>query len=230
MNKETIIGKIHKLMKLSKSPNSSEASAALLKAALLMEKYNVSMTEVELQLVKESSIGVKAVRPTDYQHHLGCVIASVFQCELYYHREIKTSVKFVGIDVYPELASYSYDVLIRKLEFARREFIKSLSKQTKRANKTRRANLFALGWVIGVSQVIEKMLPRQEVPAVVSTYLSEKKLVNTSARKVKSKGKRDNIDKINGYIQGSQETIHHGVKAGREDKILIGVAKNKENE
>jgi hypothetical protein len=221
MKTETIIQKIRKCLSLSKSPNANEAAAAMAKAQQLMAEYQVTMADIALSEVKEHTEGIgQRVNPTTAMHHLAGTIAKVFSCEIYYTQIgwSKGGVVFVGVEPSAEIAGYAWDVLRRKMEQARKEFLGGVSKRFKRSNRIARADQYCIGWVVGVRRACEKLVPATELPAIIEQYLSAKRdLVEKEARparKPNTNSAAAEWDANQGYQDGSQVDIQQGVKGG----------------
>ena len=79
---------------------------------------------------------------------------------------------FVGLGANAEVAAYCFEVLSIKQDKARIEFLGSLRKNTKKQNKTNKANEFAIGWAIGINETVKRLVPVRVVPEVVDEYFS----------------------------------------------------------
>lgn len=210
---DNIINKIKKCLALSKSPNPGEAAAAMHKAQELMEKYQISMEEVQLSDVneirrkREKRKGIIA-----YEGVLANVIAEVFGCEIIANYG---EIIFVGVSPNEQIAGYAWAALYPKMIKARKAYLSNLSKRYKRSNRTAMADNYALGWAFGVHKACEQ-LPKRPIPEVVSRYmttkrgdLEERKSTNRQASTPKWK---QNVAQNMGYSEGRKVQLGAGVE------------------
>jgi hypothetical protein len=83
-------------------------------------------------------------KPPVYLSELSVIVATTSGCDVIVKvgGKNKNSIyMFIGIGVKPELASYTFDVLRRKITNDRSEYLKILWRY-KRENKTRKADVF----------------------------------------------------------------------------------------
>ena len=82
---------------------------------------------------------------------------------------------FCGINGRPELATYAYEVLLRQLKTARREYIKTtLSRVRIVRDKTARADLFCAGWVSQVADTVQAFAQTKAETELLERYCTEK--------------------------------------------------------
>ncbi|MEQ1638559.1 MAG: DUF2786 domain-containing protein [Methylococcales bacterium] len=147
-NYKKIAEKIAKCLALAQSENANEAEAALRQAKALMEKYNLTASDVAASKVSECDSKTSSKkRPSAHIANLALVVADVFGCEVLttkYHAD-KTAIRFIGVLAKPEMASYTFEVLQRHLKRDRRQYLATLSSY--RSTKTRQGDLFCLAWV-----------------------------------------------------------------------------------
>lgn len=224
-----ILEKIKKLFKLSESSNVNEATLALQKAKELLDKYELTVEEIELSEVREV-IGDKLpnLKTPQYTVTLMLSIAELFNCKIYnttvvYSYSKKTvNPVFIGLSPNVEIASYCFSVLSKKLEYSRKEFVANLNPRTKKANKTKRGDEFALGWAYGVNSSVKKLVPENSIPAVVKTYY-DKKATGMEEAKIKSiivrPSKADSLRK--GYAEGEKVDLRKPVNGVKKVAQLV---------
>jgi len=225
-----ILDKIKKLLRLSKSSEPHEAALALQRAMELMQAHNISEQDIAISEVKEAgSQPTGGVRANVITHRLASLIAHLFSCDLYYtgyfggsiynHRP-KTIAKFVGLDPNAEIAAYCFDVMELKLRKARNAYLKTIPKQTKKYNKTKRAHAFCLGWLIPIAGKVQHLVPVLELAPAVVAYMASKDLENKPAKNVNTGNKvTAQQAMIKGYVAGSKEEINAGVSGGLQKQI-----------
>lgn len=139
-DKDKLLRKIKKLLALSKSTNPHEAASALAMAQKLMTENQLNQSQVEFsQTHSKQKTAMKSAR---YVHMLISVVTKAFGVEGYLsnaypgndYGENKMHVVFYGAEERPEIASYCFDVLYRRLQAARKAF---LDTQSKRLNVVR---------------------------------------------------------------------------------------------
>lgn len=141
MNKEKALEKIKKCLALSQSANEHEAAQALKQAQALMRKYGLNDVDVALLEVSEASVGCALGLPSWHQLLIS-QCARAFGVECY-----KSSggglaeVRFYGVAGKPDLAAYAYEVLLRQIKKARRDYMRTqLSGVRTGKNKTFRGH------------------------------------------------------------------------------------------
>ena len=222
MDKNLIINKIKKCMALGNSTNAEEAAVALEKAQSLMEKYSIDMVDVSISDVANAEeILCKAKKPAQYFIALASSVSKAFGCRyvlsrgLFYKGELntQTTVEFIGIAPQPEIAAYAFSILNKALVNGRKEFLKSIPKQTKPRNKARRADVWALGWVSGVSRKVKAFAISDENKKTIDTWVDRNmKLIKGKTRDIKLKGNKATNDYIAGFDEGGKQDIYRPVK------------------
>lgn len=151
MDKEKVLDKIKKCLALGESANEHEAAQAIRQAQILMKKYGISEMDVELSAVTEKGVACASSLPTWHQV-LIAQCAKAFGVECYQKTQWGLAeARFFGIGIKPELAAYTYEVLLRQLKKERREYIKNELKAVRLTrNKTARADQFCTGWVYAI--------------------------------------------------------------------------------
>lgn len=205
------LDKINKCLALSKSPEPHEAAAALRQAKALMKKYGITDSDIELSAVKESeaSLGRSLITPPRWMALLADTVSIAFGVAQFFRpsRYSSGSYIFIGVELSSEVSQYCFIVLKRQCALARQNYYKSI--RGKRANRIRRADAHALGWVIGVRLKVEEFA--SEIPGIVGQYLSERHSQLVTFKPIDRSKKCDAKDSLAGFIEGSNVDIHHGV-------------------
>lgn len=230
MEQDKLLRKIKKLLALSKSTNPHEAASALDMAQKLMAENRINQAQVEFsQAHTKQKTAIKSAR---YVHMLISIVTKAFGVDAYLCNqypgedwgENKMHVVFFGADERPEIASYCFDVLYRRLQTARKAFLDTQSKRLKRSTLISRGDRFCEGWVVGVNQNVKQfaMTPEEKLKMdhyKTSMFEDEK----WSDTKVRSAGDtRDyGASQSAGYRQGQQVTLNHGVNG--KETVKLGV-------
>nr|DAD66006.1 MAG TPA: Protein of unknown function DUF2786 [Myoviridae sp. ctKHS5] len=224
--------KIKKLLALGNSSNPHEAAKALEMAQKLMmeNKINQSLIEFSQHHTKQKT----ARKSARYVHMLISVVNKAFGVDSYLtnsypgndYGEDKMHIVFYGQEERPEIASYCFDVLYRRLQAARKAFLNTQNKRLKRSTLIARGDSFCEGWVTGVNQNVRRFAMTPEEKQKLENYeaeiFEEDKL---SEAKVREKGnaKDYGMAQSAGYKQGQEVTLNHGVNG--KETVKLGVRK-----
>ncbi|WP_370580591.1 DUF2786 domain-containing protein [Snodgrassella alvi] len=230
MNKSQAIEKIKKCLRLSKSANEHEAAQALKQAQILMQKFGITDIDVHLSEINESSLNVPTAMPK-WQHSLFAVCRRAFGVDGYIRMGFCASkgkktaqYRFYGISPKPELAAYAYEVILRQLRAARQKYMKEeLSRVKLSKNKIYRADNFCEGWVRGVSSMVNKFAISESEQLQLEAYRGKLNLNgNAKTRTVnpsQSVKRNNGIDYQEGFMQGKDAQLNHGVNGAENDRI-----------
>lgn len=217
MSNDKVLDKIKKCMALAGSSNEHEAASALRQAQALMKKHDISHDEVRLSNVETATTKAgKSKNPPRYNHMLVHLISEAFSVSAIYHQRLEsTDIEFLGFDSQPEIASYCYEVLYSQLLKDRAAYQKTLSR-FKRANKIRKADLFAEAWVNSVYSKVAKFAMSEEQAEMVKEFIVKRgdNLKETQGRE--HKRKREDCD-----------AIYEGRKAGKNANLFHGTGQDK---
>ena len=173
MEHRKIVDKICKCLRLSESGNPHEAAMALRQAHRLMQKYRISEELVRKAIVEESVVDVgEAYTPPFWVLALANLVADTFDCRVFVARHYgrRPEYRFLGLDLTPELASYTFEVLLRQLTQAREEFIAGLAGD-EQAEARRRGDVFAQAWLFRVARTVESFASNMELLATVDAHI-----------------------------------------------------------
>lgn len=228
MDKDKVLDKIKKCLALGQSANEHEAAQAIKQAQALMRQYGISDDDVALSVVTEAGVGCALGLPTWHQLLIGqCAKAFGVEC---YQQQFGglAEVRFFGVGIKPELAAYAYEVLLRQLKKARREYLKNELKLVRLAkNKTYRADQFCTGWVYAVSQkVVEFAIPAGE-KVVIEKYRTRmgemRQAKKRDARGGYSSRGAAAQDLVAGIRLGREAQLHHAMDGGEKHKRLEAI-------
>ena len=173
MEHRKIIDKICKCLRLSESGNPHEAAMALRQANRLMHKYRISEDLVRKAIVEESVVDVgQAYTPPFWVLALANLVADTFDCRVFVARHYgrRPEYRFLGLDLSPELATYTFEVLLRQLTQAREEFIANLALEDEMESR-RRGDVFAQAWLFRIARTVENFASNTEVLAAVDAHI-----------------------------------------------------------
>lgn len=176
---ESIIKKIMRCEALTKSGNANEAANALRQMNALMKKHQISITDVLAADVTEKvTEGTTKAYPADWVLNLHAVVAKAFECESIvgsYGGHYRCNFKIIGVKPAPEIAAYTFEVLLRQLKTARRKFIaEKLNSRLGAKNKKIMADAFCMGWTMQVSTKCADLHPKAETKEKIKAYMDKK--------------------------------------------------------
>lgn len=223
---EKVIDRVQKMLALSTSSEPHEAAAALRQAQKLMEKYNLDLGTVQMAVIEElvvkSRFSVSNVKP--YEAKLMHTIADAFGCKLMWrsgsshNQDPYGRFIFIGEKTQAKIATYTAEVMGRKLIVAKAKFTKELPSYYSRELKTKNIDGFCVGWVYEVTKMIHAFAGAPEMLALTNKYY-EKNYPNTSSKKTQER-KLGQQGYDAGIEAGSKESIQHGVGAGSQQARL----------
>ena len=176
MDKQKIIDKICKCLRLSESCNPNEAASALRQAHGLMKKHGVTEDQILANNVSESAVeSISRYNPPYWVLALSNIVAQAFECRVFVSRRYgrRPEFRFIGMDISPEIASYTFNVLYRQLKQARRDFSYELEIED-RAEKDRRTDVFAQAWLFRVGRTVSEFVDNPSDKAIIDEYIEEK--------------------------------------------------------
>lgn len=217
MDKEKILEKIRKCLALAQSGNEHEAAAALRQARALMESHDISEAEMLAIGVGQKSARAGAVdRPAQWESLLAHGISRAFGCRLVFSSGMIGEWTFYGCGPSPDVAVYAFEVLFRQAKKARKEHIDNALRRFKKSNKTRRADLFCLGWVStalsSVSSWTSSELTKEALDAYRSIHFPDLGTLETRNR---NEGKR--------LSENDYASISAGRRSGQAAEFNQGV-------
>lgn len=185
-DREKILNRIHKCLKLSKSSEPHEAAAALRQAQKLMAAHNVD--EVELLGIEVSNkVAITRCDPQKviplHLAHLAALMCKAFGVEVVWEsvwtgRTFKMGMRYFGTNGRADLAAYSHEVIERTLWSAWDQYRKDRPWLDRRHKGVRMG--FWLGWLAQVRSTVmefggeeERELAKKAVAAHYGQQLGE---------------------------------------------------------
>lgn len=211
MNRDKALEKCVKLLAIaSENSGASETEVAVATRQLnaIMRKYGISETETKINEVavtrgrggKEVPIQLKL---------LADVVVRVFGVVVINNYDnAERKLRFLGNGAAPELASYVFTILDRRL-----------SAQAKKQKPSERDG-YILGWLKGVENEIlsiaEPITPENK--KLRENIIKERGLVPATVKN--NKGKQGNLNAYEqGHEEGQQVTLRKGVKVSKQKRL-----------
>jgi hypothetical protein len=158
--KEKIIDKVRKLMALSHSPNEHEAALAATRARELLDKYDLSLTEVEIneEEIIEHRVDTGTHQPPLWMGRLAVCVSSAFNCKVF---RVYGIMVFCGTKADTQVADFTYSFLFRTVKRLSKEHKASLERSGVWATnyKGRHGNRrYMQSYALGVVNAIDQKL------------------------------------------------------------------------
>ncbi|HDU8195779.1 DUF2786 domain-containing protein [Acinetobacter baumannii] len=223
---EAVLRKIKRCFELSKSSNEHEAALAIKQMQALMQKHGLNQKHVLAADCVENACVIDAKKkPAQWVLSLHATIAQALDCgSMVRHWGGVKNIRliFIGIGSAPEIASYAFEVLYRKLKKNRAEYIDEYLWRYKRANKTKLADAYCTGWVSNVYSKVKNLNPNLEIKEQVEAY-KETKIKGFDPEKVFNGNQR--FDKRERMVQGA---MNDGYSEAKEVNLFVA-AEHKES-
>lgn len=228
MTRDQAIRKILACLRMAASSNPNEAATALRQAQVLMDKYGLTEADAATAEIgeREASTGFRGGELPQSLIALAQLVADGYRCKVIGTRsqrpvikhgwptwEGKTTLRFFGAGADPEIASYAFTVLRRQLQ---RDKTKHVARVRKRANRDRRAEEFAIGWI----SAIHLLFPRAELPAgrkaAIDAAVNQRVggVRETTGKQIKG-GRGRAADRDAGYAAGRRAQLNQGLTEGQ---------------
>lgn len=175
MNKQKIIDKIHKCLRLSESGNPNEAALALRQAQAMMRKYEIREEEVRTHQINEATANSAGYyNPPYWAIALSELVAEAFDCRAYITRrqEQRPTFRFIGVNYAAAVAAYTFTVLFRQLRLARRQYMAELAIEDKQ-ERLRQGNVFAQAWLFRIAKTVAEFVNDRVAQAAVDDYVKQ---------------------------------------------------------
>ena len=220
------IDRIRKLLALGHAAGATEheAATALEMAQRQMEAWDITEGEMRAQAASEAFTETGAsVRVPAWEARLAVAVGCAFACDSIHHGG---RWSYVGIDPAPEIATYAFDVLRRQCLRARTDYVRTqLRRVVNRRNKTRRADLFTMGWIeTAVSKARITVRRPKENAAVAAfkalSYPSLTDLAPFDRNAGRALREHEMRDRQHGRLTGIAADFHVGVNGHRRPPRL----------
>lgn len=223
MTRGEALKKIKKCLALGRSANEHEAAAALRQAQALMREHGLREQDVTLADVAEVRVKAYGTAANAWELRLVGVVADAFGCETFgmlggRYTDAGNFVRtrhwvFVGMHAAPTVAGYACEVLLRQCAKARLAHIARQPKNCKAITKTARGDAFAMGWVVGAEQLVERFTQPEADQALLLSYIEQRhgQLKEGKARDTTKARKMDWGHFSAGHRLGQRAQLQRGV-------------------
>lgn len=230
MDRERALRKVLACLRRAKSSNPNEAAIALRQAKAMMAQYGLTDDDAVAAEISEAVAGTRC-RGAEVPRSmllLADVVAEGYRCRIVVSRERyydescrlsgKTVIKFFGYGADAQVAAYAFTVLNRQLTADK---AKHTSRIRKRANKERRGEEFAFGWI----HAIRALFPAEQleaehivaISAAIRTRVGETS--TTTGREVGKHGRANPNDIEAGYAAGKGARLHNGIEGAAQRQL-----------
>lgn len=166
MERDRIIARIRKLLRLSHSANPFEAALAAERVQQMLSDYNLTMESIVDEETEAHSIRRKTrKRLEDWAYRLASRTADAFDCQ-YYHDMGTGETIFVGVGADPEVCGWMYSYLYRALmrlasAYLNEQDMKESSEKARREART--------SFLFGAVSVVADRMCAQKKRAPITT-------------------------------------------------------------
>lgn len=237
MTPEKALQRIKKCLALAQSSEPNEAAAAIRQAQLLMEKYGLDQTSVEISEITEVKLKSTGSKAQPWESMMSNAIATALGItallrsgewlgEFYVRRSMmsdrkphsrnmygKAAIIFIGTETKVRVAQYMYQTLARQLKKARAE-VGCLHSDD--------AMAFNSAWVMAVSPKIRAFA--QPFDDRITRYI-ESKFGSVGQHEISDKQKETIKSRHNaaslGYSYGQEAQIHNAMETGGNETLAI---------
>lgn len=217
MDRASALRKLQACLRLAKSSEPHEASAALRQAQSLMAEYGLNEADAEASshAFNEAETRYGQEGMPAHVSLLASIVAKAFGCVIVCSWKRRTwrvgaTVMFFGPPASVEVASYAFTVLRRQLE---RQTQRHTRRIRKRVNKVARGAMFGLGWVRAVAEKLDERVLDIEQRESIERFINQ-----TIGETVKGKG-RDVV----GDRSYNIADVLAGMRAGRQAELNPGL-------
>lgn len=215
MDKKKALDRIRKCMRLSRSSNPHEASAALRQAQALMREYAVSEADLLASEASEARARSRAAKtPVNWEVALANMVAECFGCEVIFCEGARTGeFAFIGAGAHAEIAGYAFAVLLRQCAKARAEYVKKHLARCRPVSRTRRADEFCHFWLVAVQRKVSALVPGAAEVLAIAAF-RDKHYNALVTFKGRDRGAGNLGDRLLGLQAGAGVELHRGVQPG----------------
>lgn len=233
MDRQTALRKVLRCLRLAASSNPNEAAAALRQARALMDEHGLTEADAYASEIHRADAPTRCrgAMPPRSLMFLIDVVAKGFRCEVVINRSSKavvkhgwptvestTTVEFFGAGADAEVAAYAFSVLRRQLEADKG---RHTTRVRKRANKERRGEEFAIGWISAVRHLFPAAEIADDRKATIARAIAGKhtNIVQRQGRELGKHGRASHADRAAGYIKGSAARVNPGIAENGPRKL-----------
>ncbi|WP_313036606.1 DUF2786 domain-containing protein [Stenotrophomonas acidaminiphila] len=234
MTRDQAIRKIQACLRLAGSSNPTEAATALRQARALMDKYGLTEADAAASDIKadEAPTGYRGGMIPQSLIALANLVADGYRCKvvimqrsrlvprgLWFRPASETVITFYGAGADATVAAYAFAVLRRQL---RRDKAAHTKRIRKKANRERRGEVFAQGFVSALGHLFPcAELPEGREAALDAAILHVHGELETTAGKEIKKGRANESDHWAGWRAGRGAQLNQGLAEGHRKLEVI---------
>lgn len=168
MERDRIIERIRKLLRLSHSENPYEAALAAERVQRMLSEYNLTLEGiVDEETEKARQINRKTRKDLEeWAHILAGRTASVFDCQ-YFHDPNTGETSFVGVGADPEVCGWMYGYLYKTLLRLASEHMRGPARRLRASRSKREARK---SFLLGAVDVISHRMAEQKKETPVTSF------------------------------------------------------------
>ncbi|MBQ8708232.1 MAG: DUF2786 domain-containing protein [Succinivibrionaceae bacterium] len=225
--------RVRKMLRLSKSSNPHEAANALAMAVRMMQEMKISFEDLGVMEIKtilvKTTLSRAFNRLPQFESDFVDLICRAFGVDMIYsYEDGKKCYKFYGLSDRVEIAAFSFEVLARQLNYARKKFIESQRAEydwrwrfMERSLKNAIAENFCSGWVQGITEMVtefNELTPQEQQSMKI---YKEKNFKNLGSISTREWDYEDNDGYNRGFSSGQEAYLNRPVSGSSERQAAL---------
>lgn len=189
----------------------------------MMEKYGLTEDDALASEIRdcEAATGFRGGLIPQSLVALAVIVANCYRCKsiIITNRWAgKTTVQFFGGGADAEIAAYAYTVLQRQLRSAK---AKHTARIRIRANKERRGEEFAAGWIHAIRRLLPDARPTGELEQIIDRAIAATggELKETAGKAISKAGRANANDFHHGHAAGKTAQLHGGIAGSAQQQL-----------
>lgn len=164
---DSVIGKIQKALALANDNNTQaeESDTAMLMAQRLMAKYNISMSDIEVEEEKKDVVegdGTEYTRLQWWMKDLSSIIGENFRCYNYMRTSRgKRKIVFLGLEQDVQICKTVYDFALNAIKFHSDKYVKSKGIKGDRGHTIAVKNDYIAGYLEGLREKFREQVEQE---------------------------------------------------------------------
>ena len=225
--REKLLERIRKCLRLSKSSNEHEAAAAMRQAQKLMAELGVSESDVHAAEARARAFSSQ--KPSVWETALAHMVGEALGCQIIFSSGLPRWAKVPGVSIHGEwcfvgcnsaetIARYAFVALLRQLRFARAHYIEKHLGRCGPSSKRRRADHYCEGWVWAVRSKVEPLAISEQDQAHIKAMV-EKRSICTLTPRSGGASRANEMDTARGFRDGKTVDLRAPVSGHAQEAL-----------
>lgn len=171
-NKDSIIKKIQKALRLAGGANDDEGQTALLLAQRMMAKYNLSKADINISIDNEKNAiegdGTAYTRLQWWTKNLANIIANNFKCYCFTRSgNGKSKIVFMGLEEDVEICKIVFTFAVDSIKYNSDLYVTRKGLRGDKANTMAVKNDYIAGYLQGLKDLFAQQVEKEELSLVL---------------------------------------------------------------